>query len=78
MTEISQNSSITILVTDASGFIGPYKEELEVWYVKNKSLTKYFLLILLTALAVVFPKNKIVWKVFSSLPNPAGKISDYL
>lgn len=58
--------------------IGPYKEELEVWYVKNKSLTKYFLLILLTALAVVFPKNKIVWKVFSSLPNPVGKISDYL
>lgn len=48
---------------DASDFyrkvISPYKESLEVWYVKNRSIWLDLKLILFTALVVVFPAAKI-------------------
>lgn len=52
----------------------PYKGELEKWFYKNQSLYLYFLLIFLTAWVVFFPKSRIVWNVFSSLPTPPEKI----
>lgn len=33
----------------------PYKSSLEVWYVNNKSIKTYFILIFLTALAIIYP-----------------------
>ena len=54
--------------------ITPYKGELEKWFYKNQSLYLYFSLIFLTAWVVFFPKSRIVWKVFSSLPTPPEKI----
>jgi lipopolysaccharide/colanic/teichoic acid biosynthesis glycosyltransferase len=40
--------------------IAPYKAELELWYLRNKSLSMYFKLILLTGLVVAFPDDKLV------------------
>lgn len=47
----------------------PYKSDLEIWYVKNKSITLYFILILLTAIAVISPNTpKWIDKSLSNLP----------
>lgn len=54
--------------------IAPYKGSLERWYVLNKSLKNYFLLILVTIHAVLNPESKIVWKVFKNLPEPPEEL----
>lgn len=58
--------------------ISPYKGKLEKWFSQNQSLYLYFSLIFLTAWVVFFPKSRIIWKVFSSLPSPSGKIKKQL
>lgn len=47
----------------------PYKSSLEVWFVNNNSLRVYFCAIFLTALALFFPSNKAVERLFPSLPS---------
>jgi len=49
-------------------FIAPYKGELEMWYQNNKSFYTDFMLIFLTALAIIVPESNLVYKVFSDLP----------
>jgi lipopolysaccharide/colanic/teichoic acid biosynthesis glycosyltransferase len=46
----------------------PYKNELEIWYVKNRSLSLYFKIIFTTAWVIFFPKSKLVNKFFLDLP----------
>jgi len=48
--------------------IAPYKTKLELWYLKKSSLLLDFLLILITAWVIIFPKSDLVIKVFKSLP----------
>ncbi len=48
--------------------IAPNKEKLEIWYIKNKSFTVDFSLILLTAWVIIFPKSNLIYSVFKSLP----------
>lgn len=48
--------------------IYPYKGELEMWYQKNISSYTDFMIIFLTAWAIVFSKTKLPFKVFSNLP----------
>jgi lipopolysaccharide/colanic/teichoic acid biosynthesis glycosyltransferase len=48
--------------------IAPYKGEVEKWYIDNKSLTNYFLIIFVTAWVVLFSGSRIVWRVFPNLP----------
>lgn len=50
--------------------ISSYKGSLEEWFIANKNLYVYFILILLTIWVVIFPSSKIVWRVFPNLPNP--------
>lgn len=54
--------------------IAPYKGALEKWYVKNATLTNYFLVIFVTAWVVIFPKSKIAWNVFKGLPVPPSAL----
>jgi lipopolysaccharide/colanic/teichoic acid biosynthesis glycosyltransferase len=58
--------------------IMPYKAKLEEWYVGNSSMYVYFVLITLTIWAVIFPKNKIIWKLFNTLPKPPQDLSKVL
>ena len=58
--------------------IMPYKAKLEEWYVGNSSIYVYFVLITLTIWAVIFPKNKIIWKLFNTLPKPPQDLSKVL
>jgi len=48
--------------------IAPYKGELEVWFIKYRNLYTYFMLILLTAWAVIKPDTKLHFRVFKDLP----------
>jgi lipopolysaccharide/colanic/teichoic acid biosynthesis glycosyltransferase len=46
----------------------PYKNELELWYVENKSIITYFKIIFVTAWVIMFSRSKIYEKLFSQLP----------
>ena len=48
--------------------IAPYKTELELWYLNNKSLLVDIILVFCTAHAIVFPKSKLVYKFLKNLP----------
>jgi len=50
--------------------IGPYKGDVEAWYVRKQNLIVYFSLILLTIWVVFFPKSDVIWRVFKDLPTP--------
>lgn len=48
--------------------IFPYKAELEIWYLKNKSLSVDLKIIFLTAWLILFPKSQLRNKLFPDLP----------
>ncbi len=48
--------------------IAPYKGALEMWYNKNKSLTVDLFTIFITVWVIVFPKSRLMYKVFKNLP----------
>jgi lipopolysaccharide/colanic/teichoic acid biosynthesis glycosyltransferase len=48
--------------------IQPYKAELEVWYNENKSVKADALLVGLTVVGLLRPKNELIFKFFKSLP----------
>ena len=58
--------------SDANAFydqvIMPYKGRLEEWYVANRSIRLYFLLIFVTVWVVVFPSSRLFWRTFPALP----------
>ena len=54
--------------------IAPYKGALEEWFVSNKGLYIYFMAILTTVWAVLFPKTKVAWAVFKGLPEPPEEL----
>ena len=71
---LNQHNDSKIFYTE---YISPYKGRLETWYVQNKSLSTYFILIFLTVWAVIFSKSKTVWKILPSLPRPPEAIKKY-
>jgi len=48
--------------------IMPYKAELELWYLKNKTVMVDLKIIILTAIAILFPKADLTAKWFKKLP----------
>lgn len=50
--------------------IMPYKGLLEEWYVVNNGTGIYFFCIWVTVWIVLFPKSRLVWKIFKGLPEP--------
>tara|TARA_Y100001970_G_scaffold293827_1_gene443566 strand:+ start:3296 stop:3958 length:663 start_codon:yes stop_codon:yes gene_type:complete len=46
----------------------PYKSTLEVWYTKNISITNYCIIIFITAWIIIFPKSRIIEKIYKDLP----------
>lgn len=57
----------------------PYKGALEIWYQQHQNFYTDFMILFLTAWYIFFPKSKLVYKVFPSLPQrdvmPAGAIA---
>lgn len=50
-------------------YIIPYKSDLEIWFVKNNSISLYFKIIFVTAWVVFFSKSNIASKVFDDIPD---------
>ncbi|CAN5841964.1 sugar transferase [soil metagenome] len=48
--------------------IYPYKAALEIWYQQHASTYTDLVIIFLTAWSIIFPKNKLVTKIFKDLP----------
>jgi len=58
--------------------IAPYKGSLEEWFVLNRNLYIYFLLIFLTVWVIIFSKSSLPWKMLKNLPQPPDKIKNKL
>ena len=58
--------------------IAPYKAELEIWYVYNRSFSLYIILLFLTAYVVVLGNNRIVYRLLSGLPVAPTRLVQYL
>ena len=54
--------------------IAPYKGKVEEWYVENKSLYTYFLVILTTLWVVFWSKSSLVWRLFPEMPPPPEEL----
>jgi lipopolysaccharide/colanic/teichoic acid biosynthesis glycosyltransferase len=54
--------------------IAPYKGSLEEWYVLNQGILTYFMLMILTVWVVLFPKSRLAWHIFDSLPSPPNEL----
>ena len=75
--EILQNvSGDQIQFYDAA--VMPYKGALECWYVDQKGLGLYLILIGLTIITVVFPKARALEKLFPNLPRPSAQLAQHL
>ena len=46
----------------------PYKEKLEIWYYQHRSLYVDMMIIFLTIWVIIFPKSRLVYKIFPTLP----------
>ena len=58
--------------------IAPYKGVLEEWYVSNRNLYIYFMLIIITVWIVIYPKTKLQWVVLKGLPEPPEELKPIL
>lgn len=58
--------------------IGPYKGDVEAWYVEKRNIFIYLSLILITIWVVIFPNSGIVWKAFKDLPVPPADLKSNL
>ena len=54
--------------------IAPYKGALEEWFVLNKGVYIYFVIIFITIWVIFFPKTNVAWKVFKYLPMPPEEL----
>jgi len=58
-------------------YIAPYKASLEKWFLKNRNLLSYFMLIFLTIFVVITKRNNLPY-YFYDLPEIPDKLKDYL
>ena len=57
-----------------STVIAPHKAALELWYLNKTNLLNYLLIILLTALSIILPGNKMYSYVWEDLPAPPKEL----
>lgn len=55
--------------------IMPYKGRLEEWYVSHQGVWTYLSCIFATGWVVVFPKSRLVWRLFAGLPPPPAALA---
>jgi lipopolysaccharide/colanic/teichoic acid biosynthesis glycosyltransferase len=58
--------------------IAPYKGELELWFIKRRSIFLYFQIIALTFITVLCPKAKVAFAWFRDLPPVPQEIAPFL
>lgn len=58
--------------------IAPFKGEIESYYVDSQSISTYTKVILATVWVILFPKSKIIWKIFPNIPTPPTSLQHAL
>ena len=58
--------------------IAPYKGIVEEWFVCNRNLYIYFMIIFVTIWVLLFPESKVVWRCFKNIPTPPEKLKSEL
>ena len=58
--------------------LAPYKGRLELWFVNNRSIKNYFLLIIVTVHVIIARNSSLAWKIFKELPTPPKKLKTAL
>jgi lipopolysaccharide/colanic/teichoic acid biosynthesis glycosyltransferase len=56
--------------------IMPYKGKLEEWYVSRQGIRTYLMAVFITAWVVLFPKSRLIWRLFRGLPAPPPALVD--
>ncbi|TCP58783.1 lipopolysaccharide/colanic/teichoic acid biosynthesis glycosyltransferase [Rhodovulum bhavnagarense] len=57
--------------------IMPYKGEVERWYLNNRSIRSYFLIIFITIWVILFPRSRLAWAAFPGLPTPPKELASF-
>ena len=55
--------------------IAVYKGEIEVWFVNNRNIFIYLVLIVFTVCCVLFGTRRSIWRIFPNLPKPPDNLS---
>ena len=58
--------------------IAPYKGELEVWWVRHRTLGNYFKIIIMTVIVLFAPKSRLYHKWFKDLPPVPNDLQELL
>ena len=58
--------------------LAPYKAELELWYIKNKSFVLDAVIILCTAITIIKPSSQAYRKIFKTLPPVPSQLANQL
>lgn len=58
--------------------IMPYKGQVERWYIENRSVKNYLLIILATIWVILNPTSRVAWQWFKGLPQPPAALAAYL
>tara|TARA_E500000331_G_C17259621_1_gene714629 strand:- start:2048 stop:2713 length:666 start_codon:yes stop_codon:yes gene_type:complete len=56
----------------------PYKGKLEQWYVANRNIKTYFILIFMTIFVLLSSSSSLVWKVLRDLPSPPKDLEPWI
>ena len=56
--------------------IAPYKGDLEIWYINNKSIFLYFGSILATVIVILNSNSNFVWYLFKGMPLPPKELAN--
>ena len=77
VTPIKKAALKKVVATTNKSKIAPYKAELELWYVKNKSFKVDILIIICTAVAIMFPKSLVYRHILPSVPEVPKNLEKY-
>ncbi|MDA9930201.1 sugar transferase [Alphaproteobacteria bacterium] len=61
-----------------TNYIVPYKEDLEIWYIENASLSLYFKVIILTATKVLLRSKRQVIHSFPTIPDTPEPLRSFI
>ena len=56
----------------------PFKGKLESWFVSKKSIKIYILLIVLSIWKILYPRSKLIWKIYQDLPPITENLKKYV
>ena len=58
--------------------LAPFKADLELWYIENKSVKTDIGIIICTAISIISPKSRMYENIFSGIPKVPEKLKGYM